>query len=72
VNKLSPTQERVLAQLADKRPAWVIRVGRITTLEALEKVGVIEIRLGHYGWEARLTQKGVDYLGKMSIGSANE
>ena len=60
---LSPTQDKVLQHLASKSPAWVIRAGRITTLNALAIIGLIEMRLGSYGWEARITEKGLGVIG---------
>lgn len=62
---LTDTQERVLIHLADRGPAWVIRAGRITTLQVLEKLGLAQVTLGSYGWEARITQKGLDLIGTM-------
>ncbi len=62
---LTDTQERVLIHLCEKSPAWLIRSGRITTLEVLEKQGLAEVRLGHYGWEARITEAGLALLNTM-------
>jgi hypothetical protein len=62
---LTDVQERALIQMESKRPAWVIRVGRVTTLEALERQGFAEVRLGHYGWEGRITDAGIALLNTM-------
>ena len=62
MKEISPVQKKVLAAIDHKAPAWVIRAGRITTLEVLEKLGLIELRLGHYGWEARVTEKGQELI----------
>lgn len=61
---LSPTQQRLIEHLASSAPAWVIRAGRVTSLEVLERNGLLDLRLGRYGWEARITQKGLDVVGK--------
>ncbi len=62
---LTDAQERVLVRLADRSPAWCIRAGRITTLQVLERKGLAEVLLSYYGWEARITQAGLELLGTM-------
>jgi len=66
VKPLSKAQSKALEQIAHRAPAWFIRAGRITTLEALERIGLIELRLGYLGWEARITEKGLDVIEAMN------
>ena len=65
--KLSPTMRRTLERIAHAGPAWCYKPAPWGTLEALERRGLIEVRLAPtqvsvFGYEARLTDAGREAL----------
>lgn len=59
--RLSEAQQRCLALLAERAPAWVRHPGRPETIEVLKRKGLIEYRAN--GGEARITEAGLELVG---------
>ncbi len=66
-SKLTYPQSQALRVLARHAPAWCRKPCRsMTTLEALKKRGLVEMRfMAYWDWEARITEAGTQMLKTM-------